>query len=91
MTESFRPFSPAAPNRNRARRPVRYKVVPGGKPAQRSKPRSAARRRHSPPELGLLALCAVSVVAVTGLVVFTILRDQAFLDRTAPAALQLNP
>ena len=46
--------------------------------------RAAARCRHSPQELGLMALCAGAVILTTGLLLFTTMRDQGFLDRTEP-------
>lgn len=53
--------------------------------------RRAARCRHSAQELSLLALCAVAVTGVAGLLVFTILRDSAYLDRSAPLSVPLKP
>jgi hypothetical protein len=38
-----------------------------------------------------MSLCALAVVMVTGLVVFTIVRDTIYRDRSAPLVAPLNP
>lgn len=58
---------------------------------RRQRGRAAAARRHTRQELGLLALCSVSVALVTGLVTFSIVRDQAYLDWSAPLAAPATP
>jgi hypothetical protein len=46
------------------------------------KDRAATRRQNSSDERAVLALCAVAVALVTGLVVFTIVRDTIYRDRS---------
>ena len=58
---------------------------------RRQRGRAATARRHSRPELGLLALCAVCVAATAGLVTFSIVRDQAYLDWSAPLTAPAPP
>jgi hypothetical protein len=61
-------------------------------PAEHQRPNGAAtRRQHSSEERALMTLCAVAVVMVTGLVVFTIMRDTIYRDRSAPLVAPLNP
>lgn len=48
----------------------------------RRKDRAATRRQHSSDERAVLALCAVAVALVAGLVVFTIVRDTIYRDRS---------
>jgi hypothetical protein len=93
MSESTRRYrGPAQPGRGTPqRRPTPLVSVAGGRAVRRQRGRAATARRHSPPELGLLALCAVSVALVAGLVTFTIVRDQAYLDLSAPLATPLRP
>lgn len=38
-----------------------------------------------------MALCAGAVTLVAGLIVFTTIRDQAYLDRTEPLMAPLKP
>ena len=57
----------------------------------RQKNRAAKRSQHSSDERAVLALCAVAVAMVTGLVVFTILRDSTIRDQSAPLVVPLNP
>lgn len=52
-------------------------------PAQHRRPiQAATRRQHSSDERAVLALCAVAVAMVAGLVVFTIVRDTIYSDRS---------
>jgi hypothetical protein len=61
-------------------------------PAQHQRPNGdATRRQHSSEERALMSLCALAVVMVTGLVVFTIVRDTIYRDRSAPLVAPLNP
>jgi putative intracellular protease/amidase len=66
--------------------------IAGGRTATRPKPVvAAANRQHSHLELGVLALCAAAVTLVAALLVFTIVRDKAYLDRSAPLVTPLKP
>lgn len=96
MTESISRRAPALPQ---ARPATDLQPLTGGRLAvtrripgesQRRTP-AAARCRHSPQELGLMALCAGAVTLVAGLIVFTTIRDQAYLDRTEPLMAPLKP
>lgn len=93
MSESTRPRRmPVLPARGTPQRRTTTLVsVAGGRVPRRQRNRAAAVRRHTTPELGLLALCAVCVAGVAGLVTFSILRDQAYLDWSAPLVTPLKP
>lgn len=86
MSNSSRRFrSPVLPPTRPA---SRLKPLSGGRVAssvrQPQRSSAAARRRHSPQELGLLFLCASAVVLVAGLTAFTIWRDEKGLRLTEP-------
>lgn len=95
MSESTRSHrGPALPGRNTPqRRPATLVSVAGGRTVavRRQRGRAATARSHSRPELGLLALCAGCVALVTALVTFTIVRDQAYLDWSAPLTAPAPP
>jgi hypothetical protein len=66
-------------------------ITGGRRASQRQRRARAIARQHSHLELGLLALCAGAVTLVTGLLAFTIMRDSAYLDRSAPLVAPLRP
>jgi hypothetical protein len=76
------------PNRFPAPRRAALRAVAGGGGSRRqggSQPVCpAAPRRHSPTELGLLALCAVCTLVSATLLLFTFVRDQAYLSPSSP-------
>ena len=96
MTESISRRAPVLP---KARPTADLKPLTGGRvaatrriPAEaKRRTRTAARCRHSPQELSLMALCAGAVTLVAGLIVFTTMRDQVYLDRTEPLMAPLKP
>lgn len=85
--------APVLPKSRSAQAPGTALVpIAGGRTATRPQQRVlAARGQHNHLELGLLALCAGAVTLVAALVVFTIVRDQAYLDRSAPLVAPLKP
>lgn len=96
MSKSISQRAPALPQ---ARPTTDLKPLTGGRvaatrriPAKaKRRTRTAARCRHSPQELSLMALCAGAVTLVAGLIVFTTMRDLVYLDRTEPLMAPLKP
>ena len=93
MTDSISRRAPALPQLRPASTPeTALRPIIGGRASARRQRRiKAAARRHSPQELGLMALCAGAVTLVTGMIVFTTMRDQVYLNRTEPLIAPLKP